>query len=546
MAACALAAVLVALVSCTTGATATATATNAGAAPFDLRLLSDVADVDVEFGLVLPRANTIEIDTTHRSPPGNYTTGTMVVGMLRSLEQPGAYEVYSTNSTGNIPLLEGEPDADARGVRAYRPQANQGMCVNRWLTTDFVSYQGGACALWLPSTGLGDVKTITRDDASGKYFMIYWGASAPGANGGSPYLYTSTSHGNSWQGPQLTTGLDHYNPPGTNIHAKDDINLLYQPGVGLVDLQLFWQKNVTIPGGLCDNGGCDKRRVLGSMVSSDGSGLSWNFTGQTRIPGADVDDPPELQFYRIRPFELPGTRGTRVFAHTLLYAPSPYINLQYGRQPPGGGGACSAPPNQTHCHGPHMYEEWWTLAPGASAADMSGTAWRRPARFTKMAPENAYLFAQPGMIGQGNATKMLWVGSGEVYTLPLHRGVGLYAPANARVTLPAFDLSNATADTKLWINADAKWGPPLPQGGCDETCAAYVLVELEDESGRVIDGYDHTSFNPIMDLDGIALPLMWRNSTQLPVGHSKVAVKVWWRAANVYAVYLGDSFDPGY
>ena len=94
-----------------------------------------------------------------------------------------------------------------------------------------------------------------------------------------------------------------------------------------------------------------------------------------------------------------------------------------------------------------MYEEWWTLPEGASAANM--TAWRRPARFTRMAPENAYLFAQPGLVGTGADTRMVWVGSGAVYTLPLHRAVGLYAPANARVTLPPLDLSASTDNTMV-------------------------------------------------------------------------------------------------
>jgi len=345
-------------------------------------------------------------------------------------------------------------------------------------------------------------------------------------------------------GPRYMLGIDHYNPPGTTIHAKDDLNFIWQPGVGLVDLQLFWQKNVTIPGGMCDNGGCDKRRMMGTMVNHDGEGLLWNFTGSVRNPGEDVNDPPELQFYRIRPFLVPGTGGTRMFAHTLLYAPSPYINLKYGRQPPEGGGACKDPPNEKWCHGPHMYEEWWTLARGATAADISARSWRRPARFTKMAPENAYLFAQPGQIGTGESMKMIWVGSGAVYTLPLHRGVGLWAPANARVKVPAFNLSKVSATSKLWINADAHWGPPLPQGGCDETCAAYVLVELEDAKGDVIDGYDHEHFNVIMGEDGINLPLRWNNSTRLPTEFGEVTVKIWFRAAKVYSVYLGESFEP--
>ena len=189
-----------------------------------------------------------------------------------------------------------------------------------------------------------------------------------------------------------------------------------------------------------------------------------------------------------------------------------------------------------------MYEEWWTLAPGASAANM--TSWRRPARFTKMAPENAYLFAQPGHVGSGAGTKMVWVGSGAVYTLPLHRAVGLYAPANARVAFPSFDLSTATVATRLFLNADAHWGSPLLAGGCDETCAAYVMVELEDSAGNVIEGYDRASFHPIMNHSAINIPLVWKNSSRLPLGNSHVTAKVWFRAAKVYAIYLGESFDP--
>ena len=309
------------------------------ATPFATRLTAGVSDIEVDFGLVVSRANTLVPAAKLSPPPGNYTAGTMVLGMLRSLEAPGAHEVYLTNSTGNIPLLGQDP----------------GMCLYRWLTSDFQHYTGGVCVLFLPTDGLGDIKTITRDDDSGKYYLLYWGPARPSANGGTPYLYTSVDHGTSWHGPQLTAGLDHYNPPGTTIHAKDDLNLIFQPGVGLVDMQLFWEQNSTIPGGpgvYCDNGGCDKRRVLGTMFSADG--VNWNFTGSTRMPGADINDPPELQFYRMRPFYIGNT--TRLAAHTLLYAPSPSQSIlgpAYGRQP----NMCVGR-NGSECHGPHLYEEW--------------------------------------------------------------------------------------------------------------------------------------------------------------------------------------------
>lgn len=530
------------------------------AVPFEVRLASGVADVGVEFGLVVNHANTIEHDPTLVPPPGNYSRGSMIVATFPSLDPtlpPGTYEVYVTNSTGNIPLEDKHKQAAAGGALGGDGGS---MCLYRWTTADYRTYQGGTCVLWLSNDGLGDVKTITRDDATGTYYLIWWG---PGnrTNGGSPYLKKSHDHGASWSPWVYVPGLDHYNPDNTTIHTKDDINLLYQPGVGLVDCQLWWQKNASVcpvptstsahgpPSQThcqippyCDNTGCDKRRVLGTLTGDD-AGTTWSFNNyneSTRMPGVEVDDPPELQFYRMRPALVPGTRGTRVFAHVLMYAPSPYIGPGYGMKSPTGSSDCS--PSMHQCHGPHMYEEWWTLPAGASAANM--TAWRRPARFTKMAPKNAYLFAQPGLVGTGAATKMVWVGSGAVYTLPLHRAVGLYAPANARVTLPAFDLSAVTAATRLFLNADAHWGPPLLQGGCDETCAAYVLVELEDSTGNIIEGYDRASFTPIMNQSAIALPLQWKNSTQLPKGHGKVTVKIWFRAAKVYAVYLGESFDP--
>eukprot|EP00946_MAST-07B_sp_MAST-7B-sp1_P004567 g4567.t1 len=501
--------------------------------PFQTRLIADVGDVDVSFGLVLPQANTVALDQAFQPPPGSYNAGSMVVAMMHSQETAGTYEVYTVNSTGNIPIQSRVNRSEAGALHG----SEQGMCLYRWTTTDFQKYAGGDCLLYFEKSGLSDIKTIARDDEKGVYYLLYWGLH------GVAKLYTSNNHGQSWVGPASVTGVNGFS--AGNLHAKDDINFVWQKDFGLVDMQVFWERNLpTTPGDMCDNGGCNSRRVIGTLTAKSGSsGKVWEYTKSHRFPSDAENDPPELQFYRIRPFVVPGTQGDRVFAHTLLYAPSPWINKNYGRQP----SMCRPGAENHECHGPHMYEEWWTLKRGASPADVSTKSWRRPARFTKMAPENAYLFAQPGVIGTGAATKMVWVGSGSVYTLPLHRGVGIYAPANARVKVqPAFSLDKITPKTQLFLNADAKWGAKLPAGGCDETCAAYILVELQDGNGKTISGYDHKSFDAITDRDGINMPLTWNGSARLPTNEKSIIVKIWFRAAKIYAVYLGDSFEPGY
>ena len=165
------------------------------------------------------------------------------------------------------------------------------------------------------------------------------------------------------------------------------------------------------------------------MVSKDDNGLIWKFTGSTRIPGDDEYDPPELQFYRSRPFFVPGTRGTRIFAHTLLYAPSPYINLKYGRQPY----SCKDPPNQTYCHGPHMYEEWWIGPDSGNPIDMEG--WRRPYDLeTRAFPHDIWAMEQP-VSHQGY---MVWVDNGHVWGIPEHRLSGLNSVSNGEFSSKFF------------------------------------------------------------------------------------------------------------
>ena len=310
-----------------------------------------------------------------------------------------------------------------------------------------------------------------------------------------------------------------------NFDDKDDINVVWADGQ-FIDMQVT---KARITGGLpgyngsfCDNlNACDEKRVLATRTSADG--VSWTNDSPSRFP--DADDPPELQFYRMRPFELPslssgGIHTPRLAAHVLLYAPGPVMPAAYGRQPAN----CAKAPNATHCHAPHLSEEWWVLERNGTATDLIGS-WKRPFRDTKAAPPDAWLMAQPVAVdatdvmqarcrgadasdsaaacgGQArcssdhlpvgwpapNCSATVFIGNGKVFSVDGQRIGGVYAAANAVVTTPAFTVP---ATGRLWLDVDARWGGKLLGGGCDEGCQAYVRVGLVDATtGAVLPGFE--------------------------------------------------------
>ena len=150
------------------------------------------------------------------------------------------------------------------------------------------------------------------------------------------------------------------------------------------------------------------------------------------------------------------------------------------------------------------------VARGADAADTKG--WRRPYRRTHAAPKDAFLMAPPVPHGD----ELVWVGStGYVYTLPMYRVAGLYAPANGEFNTPVFTMPEGP----LWVNADARWQAPLGttyQGvqGCDEGCAAYVFAAVLDAAtGDEIAGYGAEDSHVLMNTTGLRLPLLWNASS---------------------------------
>jgi hypothetical protein len=143
------------------------------------------------------------------------------------------------------------------------------------------------------------MKSIARDDNTGVYVMFV-------SHGGN-IAYTSPD-GISFTAANVT-GLN-----TSHFGDKDDLNLIFNNG-RFVDLQIIFQAwNMRY----CDNDGCDRRRVISSKTSKDGIHWTPEDLGM-RTP--DAQDPPELEFYRIRPFYVGNTN--RLAAHTLQYATQP-------------------------------------------------------------------------------------------------------------------------------------------------------------------------------------------------------------------------------
>lgn len=314
----------------------------------------------------------------------------------------------------------------------------------------------------------------------------------------------------------------------------------------------------------CDNAGCFKRRVITSRHSANG--VNWTNpagcipptpTTKCWLPGQDPaldecckaynhtatiepgpDDPPELQFYRLRPFYL--GRSGRVIGHGTLYAPSPVqltTSGHYGYLPLKCRTTHLKPGLAEACHGPHMYEEWFVGPRSGDPADMAG--WRRPfARSTaigigRAVPTNAWIMAQP--VDHGDTH--VFVADGTVWQAPTFRIAGLYAPANGEFTTSEPVLMDRAILERLHLNAQASWHGRLIGGGCDEGCQAYVMVEIQDAAtGDVLPGYEKER-SLMVDVDGLRLPLRWNGTNTASWAMPKsVVFRIYFRDATIYSL----------
>jgi len=176
-------------------------------------------------------------------------------------------------------------------------------------------------------------------------------------------------------------------------------------------------------------------------------------------------------------------------------------------------------------HGPHVMEEWWV---GSTQPPEQLAAWTRPYKRFRAVPHDVWLMSQPVLHQQHH----LWVSDTAVYTLPLYRIAGVYAPANGEFSSTSFPMPSSG----LWINAAAKWKGNLVTGGCDEGCAAYIMVELQDAlTQTTLPGFERQKCI-LMDVDGLQLPLKWSDASTFPKAGTMVNLRFSFRDATIYAI----------
>ena len=206
----------------------------------------------------------------------------------------------------------------------------------------------------------------------------------------------------------------------------------------------------------------------------------------------DEQDPPDLEFYSGNAFWY----RDRAYMLVLNYA------------------ASAAAPRK---HAPQLDNEWWTSP--------DGLHWERPARginALEVFPTIPRLETPPMAIGG----RLLFPRGTLLLGLPEDRITGAAARANAEFATRWFRMPAGG----LLLNA-AVPSPDRPFGKEQ----AYVMVELQDETGHTIPGFEAEKCL-IKAEDSAAIRLKWTGADAAKPAGKRVRLRFHLRSATVYAV----------
>ena len=225
-----------------------------------------------------------------------------------------------------------------------------------------------------------------------------------------------------------------------------------------------------------------QRRVLAIRSSDDG--VHW--TRLENFIEPDADDPPELEFYMFTVFPYRG----RFVGLMRNYARSP---LMIGE------------------HGPHISYEWWV--------SHDGVRWQRPAREMHV---GVFTTCTPFVVA--DRLCFLEYNTMQRYSTPVDRITWVGAQSNAEFSSALFKMPARA----LTVNLQSGTGTLLPD-------QAYVMVEVRQPDGHVIEGYERERCLYI-DVDGTTLPLRWGEKDTTGLAGRDVCLRFSLRDARVYAV----------
>lgn len=243
----------------------------------------------------------------------------------------------------------------------------------------------------------------------------------------------------------------------------------------------------------------DYRRVLSFRRSTDG--VNWGSFSPPFLNGEkswrpDVDDPVDLEFYRVVAFPH---QGRHVMLIVDYVPPPPEANSR----------------RATTKHGPRYLTEW--------AVSRDGLNWQRPFRQRDAAEEVIWAPLQRPLVREG--ALRFYEREGKCASLSADRLFYATCRANGKFSTPPFTMPAGG----LALNADARWRPGESPG------QAYIMAELRDELGRVIPGHERAKCL-FENVDGHRLPLHWDGKEGGELTGRMVRLRFYLRDAKIYGV----------
>ncbi len=294
-------------------------------------------------------------------------------------------------------------------------------------------------------------------------------------------------------------------------YDHDSMSLIWDPATEqYIALQTTYENR---PKPIPDNLGNNVRRVLSIRKSTDG--ISWEPSAIVGFPNKPLfrldeqslirpneNDPPDMEFYHMQAFAY----GDRYAAFVLNYAPSPAI---------------VNPVTAIPGHGVFLSAEWWLSDDGIN--------WRRPYQGQNVLGElTTTLTHAPIVTNQ----EMSFLVGGFRYSIDRNRLAGVFTQSNGAFSTSRF----AMPETPLLLNATAKsLEPPVVIGRFLPHQQAYIIAELQDESGQVIPGYEREKM-VLQNVDSLALPLHWEGKDGTELAGQTVRLRFYFRDATIYGV----------